>query len=95
MVTKYICSNINFLFNENTNIISKINLNKLPKLNKKKTCLLIYLRLSVSVSVFGLRPDVFPARYSVSAKSEKHTFGHSLLNGELTQLPSLVKLQYF
>ena len=23
--------------------------------------------LSVSVSVFGLRPDVFPARYSVSA----------------------------
>ena len=35
MVTKYICSNVNFLFNENTNIISKIDLNKLPKLYKK------------------------------------------------------------
>ena len=34
--------------------------------------------LSVSVSVFGLRPNVFPVSVSVSAESEKHTFGHSL-----------------
>ena len=56
-----------------------INLNELQKLYKKKTCLLSYLRLLVSVSVFGLWPDVFPARYSVSTQSEKHTFGHSLV----------------
>ena len=36
--------------------------------------------LSVSVSVFGLRPDVFPVSVSVSAYSEKHTFGHSLMD---------------
>ena len=39
----------------------------------------LFLQIFVhSVSVFGLRPDVFPARYLVSAESEKHTFGHSL-----------------
>ena len=33
----------------------------------------------LSVSVFGLRPNVFPVSVSVSAESEKHTFGHSLV----------------
>ena len=39
MLTKHICSNVKFLFNLNTKVISKINLNKLPKLFKN-TCIL-------------------------------------------------------
>ena len=35
--------------------------------------------LSVSASVFGQRPNVFQARYSVLAESENLTFGHSLI----------------
>ena len=54
----------------------------------------LFLQIFVhSVSVFGLRPDIFLARYSVSALSEKHTFGHSLklpIQPKLAQISDLV-----